>query len=348
MNIEQGGFWKRAGTWTKRWTMRSTGSRAGAESRTGHRGRARCAWLLVAAALCLPLVACTQKSPAEKQRRAAEKQMRAAEKARRAAEQECRQGRELDQKIRAEAKMFEDRVVNSYIERLGRRLLQQVNEPNLCGYTFAVIEDDVLNAFVIPGGYVYLHTGAILQMRNVSELAGILGHEIGHIEKGHVAEKIKRVRTAGLWHGIAVLGTAVATNNSEAVDVASKLGELVAIAHINKFSRAAERESDAFAVEVLPRAGYHPDGVADLFDALLSRNNNRPSTFMDSHPTPPERIEATRALIRQSALPSGLQRDDRGGLSIIQHRICCLTGNRALGPCAGIRYGECANIRRVP
>ncbi len=367
MNIEQGGFRKQeqeqkrgarggAGAWGEGVVVVGAGARVkgraaawgGVRGKAGMRGRARCVWALLVLALCVPLMACAQMTPAEKQYRAAEKERRAAEKARQAAEADCRKGRDLDRKIRAEVKVLEDRVVNDYIDRLGKRLLQQVNEPHLCGYTFAVIEDDELNAFVIPGGYVYLNTGAILRMRNVSELAGILGHEIGHIENGHVAEKMKRARTAGLLHGIAVLGTAVITKDSEATNIASDVAGMFAVAHINKFGRKAEAESDAFAVDLLPRARYHPDGVADLFEAMLNRNSNRRSTFLDSHPTPPERIQATRALIAQKTLPSGLHRDDRGGLEIIQHRICCLTGNRDIGPCAGIRYGECANIRRVP
>ncbi len=273
----------------------------------------------LALACCVLLLACAGASPVEKERRIAAT---------------------MDKQVRSQVSVFEDRVVNDYINKLGGELLQVIG-PHAFDYTFTVIDNDELNAFVTPGGGIFIHTGAILQMRNVSELAGLLAHEIGHSVKRHVVEKWKRARNAGLFRNIAVLGVNIGTGNNASVNVTSPdITGMAAVGHINDFTPSAESEAHAFAVEVLPRAGVHPDGVADLFEALQGQSAARRGVFLDSHPTPPEHIEAVRALIDQAVLPGGLHRDDNGRLEIIQHRIRCLTGKLSSGPCA--------NIDRVP
>lgn len=264
---------------------------------------------------CALLVACASAPPVERERRIAAS---------------------MDKQVRSEVKVFEDPVVNSYIDKLGEELLRVIG-PHAFDYAFTVIDNDALNAFVTPGGGIFIHTGAILQMRNVSELAGLLAHVIGHVVKRHAAHNWKRAREAGLFRNIALFGVAIGTGNSDLVKIASDISGMAAVGHINQFDHEAESEADDFAMEVLPRAGYHPDGVADLFESLQGQSASRRSTFLDSHPAPVERILAVRAQIDQALLPSDLRMDDNGRLEIIQHRIRCLTGKLSRGPCAGVR-----------
>jgi predicted Zn-dependent protease len=99
------------------------------------------------------------------------------------------------------------------------------------------------------------------------------------------------------------------------------------MAYLNQFGREAEREADAYAVEVLPRAGYDPEGIVTFFETLLNEGKSQGPSFLSSHPATEERIENTRALIADSvgAEQSRLRRDDGGQLEIVQHRIRVLT-----------------------
>ncbi len=103
-------------------------------------------------------------------------------------------------------------------------------------------------------------------------------------------------------------------------------GQMAAMAYLNTFSRDAERESDLFGVEVLPRAGIHPIGLATFFETLQKESGGRPPAFLSSHPATDERIANTRAAIAAADIRGDLALDDDGKLEIIQRRIQLLTG----------------------
>ena len=121
----------------------------------------------------------------------------------------------------------------------------------------------------------------------------------------------------------AVIGSVIAGVNPGLVDLASQFST---IGVLNSFGREAEEEADAFAVEVLPRAGYDPGGLVSMFEVLEASGPKHPPKFFSDHPATKERIDATKALIAGKTLPPGLKRDDNGKLEIIQHRIRLLTG----------------------
>lgn len=233
-------------------------------------------------------------------------------------------GRQLEREARRDFRFLHDRVTNDYISDLGDRLLDAAG-PQPFSYRFYVIDDPEINAFAMPAGSIYIHTETILRARNLSELAGVMAHEIGHVTKRHIAENYNRARTTGMLQQAAVLGAGIAAGGA-AAGAANILGGLSAMAFINSFGRDAERESDAFAVEILPRAGIDPDGVVTFFQTLMAEDGPRLPTFLSSHPATEERLTESRAMIGAASLPPDLRPDDGGRLEIIQRRIRLLTG----------------------
>src|SRR4029453_2987825 len=106
-------------------------------------------------------------------------------------QEEAGLGAQMHAQLQYEGQLLDDRVVNSYIEQIGRRIVA-ASGPDAPPYRFFVVRDDQINAFASPGGYVYVNTGTIRRARNVSELAGVMAHEIGHGARHHLAENVAR------------------------------------------------------------------------------------------------------------------------------------------------------------
>jgi predicted Zn-dependent protease len=225
--------------------------------------------------------------------------------------------------VRREVDLLTEPVVVGYVEDIGRRILA-AGPPQPFSYHFYVVEDDAINAFAGPAGHIFVHTGTILKSRNLSELAGVIAHEIGHVAERHVAENVARQRTAGLVHKAAVYGAAI-LGGGLAANAVNLGGGLATMGVLNTFGREAEREADAFAVNALVRAGIDPTGLLTFFE-LLEREGGGAGVpqFLSSHPAPAERIENTRARV-EAADRTGLRTTDAGRLEIIQRRIQILT-----------------------
>jgi predicted Zn-dependent protease len=238
--------------------------------------------------------------------------------------EEAQLGAQMHDQLRREAWLLQDRVVARYIDELGGRIAGAAG-PSETGYHFFVVVDGEVNAFAAPGGYIYINTGTILSARNVSELAGVLAHEVGHVAQRHLAQNVARRRTANTARQIGVLAGAVAAGPAGA-SAAGLLGGLASVAALNSFGREAEREADAFAVEVLPRAGYDPGGVVTFFQTLMRQSGEAAAgAFLSDHPATEARVAEARGAIDAQALPAGLRSDYGGRLEIIQRRIRLLT-----------------------
>lgn len=239
-------------------------------------------------------------------------------------EQEQRLGAELARDVRAEVVLVRDREIARYVERIGASIVRAAG-PQPFDYQFYVVDDEEINAFAMPAGHVYIHTGTISKARDVSELAGVIAHEVGHVAKRHIAQNYQRHSTAGLLHRVGVVAAGV-TLGSAGAGAANLLGGLSALAVLNTFGREAEREADSFAVSVLPRAGYDPGGLVRFFHTLQQESRGAPPAFLSSHPAPAERIEKTRREVAALSPTPGLRTTDGGQLEIIQRRIELLAG----------------------
>lgn len=234
-------------------------------------------------------------------------------------EDERRVAIEADRDVRRQMPMLRDEVVLAYVDRIGQDVVRALG-PQPYEYRFHVISDPEINAFTPGAGFVYVHSALILAARNVSELAGVLAHEIGHVERRHVANAYNRQRSASVLHTIGVIAGGVLAGQAGAA-AADIGGGLAAGAVLAAYTREQETEADEFALPTLIRAGYDPHGLVTMFETLRAQYGDGGIPFLQSHPAPSQRIATTRAALARTSVPEGLRVDDGGQLEIIQRRV---------------------------
>jgi predicted Zn-dependent protease len=225
-------------------------------------------------------------------------------------QQEVQLGTQYAQQINAQLPIIQDAEVVRYINALGNKLASQADDRGLT-WRFHVVNDRDINAFAVPGGYIYVNRGLIERAQNLSQLAGVLGHEISHVTERHSMEQMRDAERANL--GVGVLCTVTSVCSNQAAAAAIQLGGSAAFA---KFSRSDEAEADARGIEIVRRAGIHPQGIPDMFRILLQMRSSSPSSvnsWFASHPLEEDRIEATEAQIARipAAQLRGLTKDDQ-------------------------------------
>lgn len=212
--------------------------------------------------------------------------------------------------------LVRDPTVTRYIAAIGTRLVEHAG-PQPFSYRFKVISNDDVNAFAAPAGHIYLYTGTILKARNVSELAGVMAHEIGHVVQRHIARNFNRAIATNILRQASAAAAQLAAG-ADAGRATAALGGVAAMGYLNTFSREAEHEADAFALRLMHRAGYDPRGLVSFFETLQGQKGGSAPTFLSSHPPTPVRITRARELIEQ--LPRGvrLEANDGGRLRQVQ------------------------------
>lgn len=221
-------------------------------------------------------------------------------------QQEIEMGTQYARQINSELPIVDDAAANRYINALGQELAAQSRRQQI-GYRFYIVNSDVVNAFAVPGGYIYINRGLIEATDDMSELAGVMAHEIAHVEERHSVEQLERAQGAnlGLTLAYVLLGRQPSGAERALIDVGGGL-------YFASHSRDAEREADAVAVPMLVDAGITPNGLVTFFQELLSQQNSSPGAvgqWFSTHPTTQERIEDVRAMIAQqpSSRLRGLQ-----------------------------------------
>ena len=212
-------------------------------------------------------------------------------------EQEKEMTAQIHSQIRSQLKLVTDPVLVAFVQDVGNGLVKPI-EPQPFIFRFFLIDDPALNAFTIGGGYVYVTTGVLSQAGDMNEFAGVLAHEIGHVEKRHVAR-----RSEG--QGLATLATLASL---AAVIAGANPGVLVATQGLNvslqlKHSREFESEADREGIEIMWKAGYDPDGMTRFFQRILAQNPNAGAgvpPYLFTHPAVKERIAATKVEIART------------------------------------------------
>jgi predicted Zn-dependent protease len=175
-------------------------------------------------------------------------------------QQEVQTGRESDAEIRKQMGVYNDPALQQYISSVGMKLVTQAHRPDL-PWTFTVVDEPAVNAFALPGGFIYITRGILPFLQNEAELAGVIGHEIGHVDARHSAEAYSKQLGAGL--GLAVAG--IFAPSTQPLQGVAGAGLQVLFL---KYGREAELEADGLGVGYESGAGWDPHGVPNMLNTL--------------------------------------------------------------------------------
>jgi predicted Zn-dependent protease len=209
-------------------------------------------------------------------------------------------GRNLAAVLLGAKPLYPDMVLQRYVNRLGRWISLQSSRPNL-PWTFAVLDDKGYNAFAAPGGYIFVTKGLIDTLKDESELAGILAHEINHVISKHHLQAIRKSAQTGL------LTQAVASQlkNDLAGGLSSKLISLGRDLYSKGLDQGDELEADRNGVALATRAGFDPYGLVAVLQQLRTAPANDPlfALTMSTHPAPQVRLDQLEAAMGQRLDP---------------------------------------------
>ena len=209
--------------------------------------------------------------------------------------QEIAMGQQADSQVIQQIGLYPDPAFQSYIMDLGKKLAANSERPNL-NWTFRIVDDPAVNAFAIPGGFIYVTRGLLTHINNEAQLATVMGHEIGHVTARHTAHQISREELINL--GLAV-GSVVSSQVAKYAGAASQALGLLFL----KFSRDNENTADALGVRYSSRANYDSrqmDSVMAMLDNLTKQSGGQLPEWLATHPNPGNRIQHINSVLAQT------------------------------------------------
>lgn len=215
-------------------------------------------------------------------------------------EQEIALGAQYDPSVVATMGQYQDAKIQAFIDQKGKEMGLISHRPNL-QYHFKIVDSPVINAFAVPGGYIYFTRGILAQLNNEAELMGIMGHEMGHVVYRHTASQ----QTKQTLAQVALIGGMIASKQiAQYAEQAMQGMQLLFF----KFSRDNEREADQIGVEYSTKIGYDAHKMADFFAVLkkmeLASENGGVPTFMSTHPDPGDRYNTVHQLATKAQAQS--------------------------------------------
>jgi beta-barrel assembly-enhancing protease len=205
-------------------------------------------------------------------------------------------GRTIVRQLREQGAVLEDPEIADYIQSIGLRIAAQAHEGDY-RFEFFVVNDDVINAFALPGGYIGINTGLITATRSESELAGVLAHEIAHVTQKHIARRISATGRTSILATAAVIAAIMLGAGGDVVPAAIMSAQGLAMQEQINYTRANEYEADRVGLHFLAQAGFDPMGMPSFFE-VLSRQAGTPGSrapeFLQTHPLSSTRVAETR------------------------------------------------------
>jgi predicted Zn-dependent protease len=226
---------------------------------------------------------------------------------------EIAEGQKGHQQVLKEYGIFKNNTVQSYVNDLGQKLARQSHRNEL-EWHFTVLDSPEINAFALPGGYVYVTRGIMAYMDSEADLAGVIGHEIGHVTARHGAQRATSQQNAGLGvFAASVLGAVLESQGlSGAGQLAGQVSQTVAAGYIASYGREQELQADGLGAEYLSRTLYDPRNMIDVitvlknqerFAADLAQAEGRPvptrNDWLSSHPSNDQRLQTITQLANQ-------------------------------------------------
>jgi beta-barrel assembly-enhancing protease len=233
-------------------------------------------------------------------------------------DQEIALGQEAAAEIRKQVEVVNDQRLQRYISDLGQTLARQ---PQAGGYpySFTLINDPSINAFALPGGPIFVHTGLLRAADNEGQAVGVLAHEIAHVALRHATNQASK---ATLIQLPAVLAGAAIGQNSTLGQLAQLGLGLGVNGFMLKYSRDAENQADAFGARLMADAGYNPLEMAQFFEKLEAEGGSRAPQFLSSHPNPGNRVKSVQAEIQ--ALPRRQYTTGSGQFAQVKQQVAQL------------------------
>jgi predicted Zn-dependent protease len=222
-------------------------------------------------------------------------------------EEEKKMGKKVLLEIEKESDLMKDLTVQTFIEKVGHSLLDQVG-PTPFEFKFYVVNAPEPNAFAIPGGYIFVTTGLLVLAENEQEVAGVLSHEIAHVTQRHVAQMIERSKRLNIASMVAILAAMLAGKGGTGSQAASAMATATAGALTLKYTREMETDADQNALHCLIKAGYDPNGMINFLNRLqrisLAMTPNIPP-YLLTHPAMESRISLLENLLQMGPKPTG-------------------------------------------
>src|SRR5688572_8377352 len=225
-------------------------------------------------------------------------------------EQDIQIGREYASQVQQQVPIVRNAELSGFVERIGRRLAAAPDAGDF-PYTFKVVQDKSINAFALPGGPTFTHTGLIAAAENEAQIAGVLAHEIAHVALRHGTNQATKQQLLALP---AMLAAQLSGDGLTGLLAQLGIG-LGANSVLLKFSRGAERDADLLGARIMSHAGYNPIEMARFFEKLAA-NSGKPGLlerWLSDHPDPGNRVVAVQEEIRY--LPKRNYNADSGQLS---------------------------------
>jgi hypothetical protein len=235
-------------------------------------------------------------------------------------QQDVEIGKEVSAQAEKELVLLNDKKVDGYLDRLGQKLASKAPGEKYA-YHFKGVNDASINAFALPGGFLYINRGTIEAADNEAQLAGVIGHEIGHAALRHGTNQMTKATAMQL--PLSVLGGVVGSNSI--VGLLTQVGaNFGAQSILLKYSRDAERQADLVGTQILYDNNYDPQEMARFFMKLeeeSKKSGGRPIQFFSSHPNPENRVVAVNAEVARMGGHSGSYQDDTAEFREIQRYV---------------------------
>ena len=210
--------------------------------------------------------------------------------------QEAAMGREADPEIVAQYGLYDDPLIQDYVQALGEDLAAKSERPDL-PWEFKVLDDPLVNAFALPGGYIYVTRGILAHFDSEAELAAVLGHEIGHVTARHSANQLSKQTLAT---GLLIAGSLALDYDEQYI---AGLAGIAAQLMFLKFSRDDERQADALGLRYIDRQGYDPRPMTNVFETLgrvsEAAGGGAGPKWASTHPAPENRVQLLNGQIAQ-------------------------------------------------
>jgi beta-barrel assembly-enhancing protease len=255
-------------------------------------------------------------------------------------ETEIRVGKEYAQMIESSVKLVRDPVITEYVNRTGQNIVR--NSDAKVPFTIKVIDSSEVNAFALPGGFLYVHSGLLLAADDEAELAGVMAHEVAHVTARHAMRQMTRANFANIASiPLIFVGGGVGYAARAAAGLGVPMGFL-------KFSRAFEEEADYLGVQYMYKAGYDPRSFTSFFEKIHAKEKQKPGTLSKvfaSHPPIESRLAKTQKQIDSRLPPRSHYIVTRSEFDDVRTRLAALENRRRV---TGEQKETKPSLRRAP